>query len=302
MGRYLLVIRAPGHHTTHYPVHITRQHHWQGIAPDDATPRIITLPPEGTLSAADCYVPAGWMIAGGGNALSLARHLKWVEGFVMRRYPVTNAEYIAFLNGLVDSGSEQEALRLVPRGRAPRPDEPGRMVYGRDASGHFTLVPDAEGVTWAADWPVVMVRHDVAMAYAAAQPCLSGAQWELPTGVQWEKAARGVDGRRYPWGDYLDPSFLNTREHGDEVLIEGIKARLTDVSPYGVRGMAGNVRDWTAGAFTLPGGGENLTERGLRGGCYFSWANTVACRVGVASHVISDSVGFRMICRPDWIR
>ncbi len=295
MGSYLLIIEADGFETVRYPIHITRQHHWDGVPPGGSAPLPIPLPPAGALGPDDVYVPAGWMIAGGGNSLSKPRHLAWADGFVIRRHPVTNAEYIRFLDTLVGAGREHEALRWVPRGRATRPDEPGAMAYGRDAAGRFVLVPDAEGDVWHPQWPAVMVSWEGAMAYAAAEG------WTLPLELWWEKAARGVDGRLYPWGNVIVPAYLNTRERGGRPLPAVVSATPEDVSPYGMRGAAGNVRDWMLEPFSLPDGPANPDERGLRGGCFFSWANTMACRVGIARTVTADSIGFRIACQPAWI-
>lgn len=89
-----------------------------------------------------------------------------------------------------------------------------------------------------ADLPAVNVSCEEAAAYAA---------WlgkSLPSEVQWEKAARGEDGRRFPWGNEFDPARLNSAESGRRALTP-VDAFPEGASPYGCLNMAGNVWEWT---------------------------------------------------------
>ncbi len=100
-----------------------------------------------------------------------------------------------------------------------------------------------------ADNPVLYVNKQDAEAYA------KWAHKRLPTEEEWEKAARGTDGRIFPWGNTFDPgeaatadSDLEFIQHGFCKVDTGNKVGLApgDVSPYGVHDMAGNSREWTA--------------------------------------------------------
>ncbi|MFT4977097.1 MAG: sulfatase activating formylglycine-generating enzyme, partial [Myxococcota bacterium] len=297
MGRYLLRLEHPEREPVTYPVIITRQRHWDGVPPGGQEPVPVILPPAGSLGEGDVYVPAGWALLGGDARLVSPRRWEWVEGFVIRRCPVTNREYLAFLDALVEAGREEEALRWVPRARAGRTGEQGAMVYGRRPDGTFELVPDADGDLWLPDWPVVLVRGDAGKAYADWLRAQTGVPWQLPQESWWEKAARGVDGRLYPWGDHRDASFANVRDRNpDRPLPEAVGSSAADQSPYGIFDTAGNVREWCADRFQTPG-----NQQTVRGGCFFFWSDPLYARVGLDPQVAGDTIGFRLAARPSWL-
>ncbi|MCB9760708.1 MAG: SUMF1/EgtB/PvdO family nonheme iron enzyme [Alphaproteobacteria bacterium] len=237
-GSWLLVLRAPGRAEVRFPVRLGRQEHQAVDLP-------VPLPPP--LDPGEVYVPPGRFLAGSDPEADKAlpgRRL-WVDGFILQRHPVTNRDYLTFLNDLLDQGREADALRFAPRERPGVHGAEGALIYGRDAAGRFIQVPDADGDTWDPDWPVFQVDWTCAVAYAAWLTARTGQPWRLPSEWEWEKAARGVDGRAYPWGDQLDPSWCCMWDsHAARPLPARVTAFPVDESPYGARGLAGNVRDW----------------------------------------------------------
>jgi serine/threonine-protein kinase len=283
-GSYLAIITAPGYREVRYPVAIGRGEHWDGVRPGDTTPLPIRLLRDDELGPDDVYVPAGWFIGGGDPRAgeSLPRQRVWLDGFVIGKHPVVNGDYVEFLNALIAEGRGDEALRCCPR-QPPgaNVDDSALLAYRRDEqTGLYSLMaPESDHAL-----PVVFVDWHAAMAYAAHLARRTGLPWRLPSELEWEKAARGVDGRFMPWGDHVEPTWACVAgSHRERKRIMPVDDYLTDVSPYGVRGMAGNVRDWCIDRWSLEGSsvsggvvhveaapGDDDSYRPIRGGAWIS--------------------------------
>jgi len=155
-----------------------------------------------------------------------------VGPFFLDVYEVSNAAYARFLNSL-DEGYRR---RSVPRRLLAGPGDRTAPTWTKQRDGTWAA-PDGTG-----SFPVTGVSFLDAADYAR------WAKKRLPTPQEWELAARGVDGRDYPFGTRLDTKACNA--HTRDLKPRGKYPR--DLSPYGVRDMAGNVAEWTgSGGSTL---------------------------------------------------
>lgn len=215
------------------------------------------------------FVPAGEFLMGSDARDTEAapdekpQHRVLVDAFWIDRMEVTNAQY-----GM-----------CVEAGGCSLPVMPGER---------FTEQPDqpVQGVAWT----------------QAVEYC-GWAGRRLPTEAEWEKAARGTDGRLFPWGNTLPDQTLANFNFLFEGLID-VGRLPAGASPYGALDMAGNVWEWTAdrydedtyagSEYDNPTGPESGTTRVVRGGAW----NTVSRAVRVTNRhwafpLRDDFMGFR---------
>jgi formylglycine-generating enzyme required for sulfatase activity len=242
-GSYLLTLTAAGFRDVRCPLQVPR-----GVCVDAA----VNLYTDEELGEDFVYVPAGTATLGGdAEAYSpMAREERYIDDFAIARVPVTFREYCTFLDEL-DAADPSLAQRRAPH------DVRGSegMIATRSAEGRWEpyaqLIEGEARQTFPRDeghfWRVAVFLIDWFDARAYCRWMSGGANenLRLPTEAEWEKAARGVDGRFYPWGDRFDPTFCqmrDSRRYPSQPEPLGIYP--ADVSPYGVQDMAGNVREW----------------------------------------------------------
>ncbi|MBN1261386.1 MAG: formylglycine-generating enzyme family protein, partial [Anaerolineae bacterium] len=238
-------------------------------------------------------VPAGDFIMGSdpatdpeSHSCEQPQHTVRLAAFAIARTPVTNAEYGVFL-------------------RATRHTPPAHWRIWR----------------WKRRWhigkqdhPVVNVTWYDAVAYGEWLAKETGKPYRLPSEAEWEKAARGPEGRRYPWGDAWLPEHCNSLENNPKGGTTPVTAFPEGASPYGLLDMAGNVWEWTRSLW-----GENLRKpdfpypyvvndqrenlhaselvrRILRGASFYHdrWTSRCAARYRYSPENRFDSVGFRV--------
>lgn len=284
MGSYLCTLIKDGVADTRYPVHISRGRHWECA---------VRLHTQDEIGDEFVYVPGGPMIYGEGKGTKTIE----VGDFAIQRLPVTFGDYLEFVAAV-------EAEEGLEAATARAPQTPGDGPYAeRGEDGVWEPLPvivegdfrafclEVYGEGFERDIPVMGVSFGDAEAYCAWRTKTSGTTWRLPTEEEREKVARGVDGRRFPWGELEDASLVKCRDSRPEsAQPEPVGAFEAAVSVYGMVDAAGGTWDWTNSWFD---GREAL--RVLRGGSWSDPPANLRCanRVGYQPSLRSASGGFR---------
>ena len=214
-------------------------------------------------------VPAGSFKMGDtfGDGLPRERpaHTVELDAFYIGKYETTNGDWRKFRD---DPGYDDP--KFWPSGK-PFPKD--QVPYWTQANNHGGGTPDSD------DYPVLGVNWDSAVAYCNWLSAKTGKKYRLPTEAEWEKAARGTDQRRYPWGNEINHSFANYV--GTSKFDTGMKVGSfpKGASPYGALDMGGNVMEWCSDWYSRdyysvspkknPKGPATGAYRVVRGGSFF---------------------------------
>jgi sulfatase modifying factor 1 len=228
--------------------------------------KTIPEPPEPVQLGEMALVPAGWFLMGeeDGPESSRPQREVYLDAFMIDRIEVTNNDFREYVQ---ETGA--------------------RPKVWEDPSAVGAEMEPIAGVLW--------LEADAYCRWAGKR---------LPTEAEWEKAARGTDGRVYPWGDEWDPSRVNTME-SELGRIMPVGSFPSGVSPFGVLDMAGNVQEWVSDYFDPdyysyapdrnPRGPDKVLDHGLRGGSWRSPQKFTMTFYRNSSHAVSVNlrVGFR---------
>lgn len=249
-------------------------------APNETRPALVADPPAGRhgkgrppahiIRNSMIRIPAGAFIIGdngrptaegAGDPDEMPEHKVYLGSFFIDKFEVTNAQYKSF----VDATSH----RAPNHWKTPSSGTAGsRVTYPPGKANH----------------PVVYVDWFDANAYC------HWAGKRLPTEEEWEKAARGTDGRNFPWGSRFDPKKANTPQYWLSLDKEGdtlpVGSFENGKSPYGLYDMAGNVYEWTANWYKpyphnpAPNAHYGEKNKIVRGG---SWYDCLSYGCGLSS-------------------
>jgi len=250
-------------------------------------------------------IPEGSFLMGDDeDKIANPRHEVFLPAYQIGEYSVTNAEFREF----VDAGGYRKKRWWTAAGwRFKKADKRSEPRYWDDTRYNKP------------NQPVVGVSWYEALAYCRWRGAKEKQPYRLPTEAEWEKAARGTDGREYPWREKFDPSRLNSSE-GDQIVESTTPVGVypAGVSPNQCWDMAGNVWEWTGSLwgkdwekpkyrypYDPADGRENLDAsdgvlRVLRGGSWDSGRSSARCsyRDWVLPNFSSDDYGFRVVVSP----
>ena len=264
----------------------------------------VGLGADGLPDIAWCEVPAGAFWMGSTDADEMARwddekpqHEVSVGAFRIARYPVTYAQYEAFLR---DGGYTRKWRACWTdegwRWKGKR-SEPGRYGGAFDLDNHPVV-----GVTW---YEALAFCGWLTQRLRETGELQAGEEVTLPSEAQWEKAARGTDGRIYPWGNEPDANRANYEMSIGTTSAVGCFPG--GAGPYGCLDMSGNVWEWcrtkwqgSYEGYRADEGLDGADDRVVRGGSFYDVRVFARCAYRFRGYpdVWLRYYGFRVVVSP----
>jgi len=261
-----------------------------GGAPSFVVPETVTIPAGPFLRGSDrAEREAAYRLDEHAYGHSTTRQRKWYEderqrtettkSYAITRTVITNSDYAIFIRETGHRSPDVDAKTWKTYGLIHPYPRTRRHAW---VSGQFPKGRE--------NHPVVLLSHSDVLAYASWLGRKTGTTWRLPTENEWEKAVRGTDGRRYPWGNQFNSSRLNSHDKGP-FDTQAVGRYPMGAGPFGLLDGAGQVFEWTA---TRAGNGRYIVKGG-------SWDDKgcgicrPAARHGRPEYLKHILIGFRLV-------
>jgi len=216
-GSYLIDVRSDSGIEFSHSVLISHSEH-QKVQLD--VPESV---PQGT-----AFVHKGAALLGGEFSNRFHKHERSLDSFYIKKTEVTFAEYLGFWNTLSESYKDEYMPRITSSS-----DLDEKNAFTTDGTLLLSLSPQK---------PVFGISQYAAHAYCAWKTKQTGMNHRLPTSLEWEKSARGSDGREFVWGNKPSKTNALTNSYGSQPVDVGTFPK--DQSVYGVFDLSGNVREY----------------------------------------------------------
>jgi serine/threonine protein kinase/formylglycine-generating enzyme required for sulfatase activity len=295
MGSWLLVVDAEGRAPARVPLAVGRQE---------------TVHTDVTLFE-PAEIPAGFVPVAGGPFVMQGDEHNWVGGAATRRdvddvflarFPVTCREWADYVNAAGEDpprlprhiSTSKPYWPSLPGGRTCVPTEEWRAAHPDELAALQRI--ENEPGAWQEDWPVLSLSWTDGSAYARFRSTRDGRLLYLPHEDEWEKAARGVDRRAFPWGDSFEALFANVQGSFSGLQRPTpVDSFPFDESPYGVRGLGGNA---ATRCLNEPGQDRWPEWRVIKGGSWqkVSMYSRSSYRAGAPVDTTNLGNGHRLSC------